>query len=81
MIAGVDAMVERGIADPERLGIGGWSWGGYMTAWAISQTTRFKAAIMGAGLPNMVTDNSIGDIPSANHSYFSRSPYEDPDPY
>jgi dipeptidyl aminopeptidase/acylaminoacyl peptidase len=79
MIAGVDAMVERGIADPERLGIGGWSWGGYMTAWAVSQTTRFKAAVMGAGLPNMVTDNSIGDIPSANDSYFSKSPYEDPD--
>jgi dipeptidyl aminopeptidase/acylaminoacyl peptidase len=50
-----------------------------MTAWAVSQTTRFKAAIMGAGLPNMVTDNSIGDIPSANDSYFSKSPYEDPD--
>jgi len=79
IIAGVDAMVERGIADPDRLGIGGWSWGGYMTAWAITQTTRFKAAVMGAGLPNMVTDNSIGDIPSANDSYFSKSPYEDPD--
>lgn len=80
MLAGVDALIERGIADPERLGIGGWSWGGYMTAWAITQTTRFKAAVMGAGLPNMVTDNSIGDIPSANDSYFSRSPYEDPEP-
>lgn len=80
MMAGVDALIERGIADPERLGIGGWSWGGYMTAWAISQTTRFKAAIMGAGLPNMVTDNSIGDIPSANDSYFTKSPYEDPEP-
>ncbi|MEX1159186.1 MAG: S9 family peptidase [Thermomicrobiales bacterium] len=80
MMAGVDAMIECGIADPERLGIGGWSWGGYMTAWAISQTTRFKAAVMGAGLPNMVTDNSIGDIPSANDSYFSKSPYEDPEP-
>ncbi len=80
MIAGVDHLVERGIADPERLGVGGWSWGGYMTAWTVTQTTRFKAAIMGAGLPNMVTDNSIGDIPSANDSYFSKSPYEDPEP-
>ena len=35
---------------------------------------------MGAGLPNMVTDNSIGDIPSANDSYFERSPYDDPEP-
>lgn len=81
MIAGVDAMVERGIADPDRLGIGGWSWGGYMTAWAITQTDRFKAAIVGAGLPNMITDNSLGDIPSANLSYFDHSPYHDPVTY
>jgi dipeptidyl aminopeptidase/acylaminoacyl peptidase len=80
MIAGVDALIERRIADPDRLGIGGWSWGGYMTAWTVSQTTRFKAAVMGAGLPNMVTDNSIGDIPSANDSYFAKSPYENPEP-
>jgi dipeptidyl aminopeptidase/acylaminoacyl peptidase len=81
MMSGVDAMIERGIADPERLGIGGWSWGGYMTAWAITRTDRFKAAIVGAGLPNMIADNSLGDIPSANLSYFEKSPYEDPDPY
>ncbi|MFW6075767.1 MAG: S9 family peptidase [Chloroflexota bacterium] len=81
IMAGVDAMIERGIADPDRLGIGGWSWGGYMTAWAVTQTDRFKAAVMGAGLPNMITDNSIGDIPSANLSYFEYSPYEDPDSY
>jgi dipeptidyl aminopeptidase/acylaminoacyl peptidase len=81
MLAGVDAMVARGIADPERLGIGGWSWGGYMTAWTVSQTTRFKAAVMGAGLANMISDNSLGDIPSSNLSYFEASPYHDPDPY
>ncbi len=81
MLAGVDAMIERGIADPDRLGVGGWSWGGYMTAWTVSQTDRFKAAVMGAGLPNMISDNSLGDIPSANLSYFEKSPYEDPDTY
>lgn len=81
MLAGVDAMIARGIADPERLGIGGWSWGGYMTAWTVSQTSRFKAAVMGAGLPNMISDNSLGDIPSANLSYFEATPYHDPDPY
>ena len=81
MMTGVDAMIERGIADPNRLGVGGWSWGGYMTAWTISQTTRFKAAIMGAGLPNMVSDNGIGDIPTANLSYFEKTLYEDPEPY
>jgi dipeptidyl aminopeptidase/acylaminoacyl peptidase len=81
MMAGVDALIERGIADPERLGVGGWSWGGYMTAWTISQTTRFKAAVMGAGLPNMVSDNSVGDIPSANLSYFEKALAHDPEPY
>jgi dipeptidyl aminopeptidase/acylaminoacyl peptidase len=79
LMSGVDVMIERGIADPQRLGIGGWSWGGYMTAWTVTQTDRFKAAVMGAGLPNMVSDNSIGDIPGANLSYFETSPYEDPD--
>jgi dipeptidyl aminopeptidase/acylaminoacyl peptidase len=80
-MAGVDALVTRGIADPERLGICGWSWGGYMTAWTVTQTDRFKAAVMGAGLCNLISDNSLGDIPSANLSYFERSPYEDPEPY
>ena len=81
MLAGIDALITRGLADPDALGIGGWSWGGYMTAWAISQTTRFKAAVMGAGLPNMISDNGIGDIPSANLSYFDQSPYHDPEPF
>jgi dipeptidyl aminopeptidase/acylaminoacyl peptidase len=81
MMTGVDAMIERGIADPDRLGIGGWSWGGFMAAWTITQTDRFKAAIVGAGLPNMVSDNGIGDIPNANLSYFEKSPYEDPEAF
>ena len=81
LMAGVDAMVERGIADPEHIGVGGWSWGGYMTAWAVTQTDRFKAAVMGAGLPNMISDNNTGDIPSANLSYFEESVFENGDPY
>ena len=60
----VDAAIERGIADPERLGIGGWSQGGFMTAWAVGHTTRFKAAVMGAGVSdwNMMTLTS--DMPT-----------------
>jgi len=81
LMAGVDALIARGIADSNRLGVCGWSWGGYMTAWTITQTDRFKAAVMGAGLCNLISDNSLGDIPSANLSYFERSPYEDPEPY
>lgn len=81
LMTGLDALIERGIADPDRLGIGGWSWGGYMTAWSVTQTSRFKAAVMGAGLPNMISDNYIGDIPSANLSYFSESAAHNPEPY
>src|SRR5581483_7807843 len=43
VMSALDAAIERGIADPERLGIGGWSQGGFMTAWAVTQTARFKA--------------------------------------
>jgi dipeptidyl aminopeptidase/acylaminoacyl peptidase len=49
ILSAVDAAVERGIADPKRLGIGGWSQGGFMTAWAVTQTDRFRAGIDGAG--------------------------------
>jgi dipeptidyl aminopeptidase/acylaminoacyl peptidase len=81
IVSGVDAMVARGIADPDRLGVGGWSWGGYLTAWTITQTDRFKAAVVGAGPANLVSDNSLSDIPSGHRSYFERLVYEDPEPY
>jgi dipeptidyl aminopeptidase/acylaminoacyl peptidase len=49
ILEGVDALVKDGIADPERLTLGGYSYGGYMTNWLITQTTEFKAAVTGAG--------------------------------
>jgi dipeptidyl aminopeptidase/acylaminoacyl peptidase len=49
ILEGVDSLVKDGIADPDRLTIGGYSYGGYMTNWLITQTTRFKAAVTGAG--------------------------------
>ena len=49
ILEGVDALVKDGIADPEQLTIGGYSYGGYMTNWLITQTTEFKAAVTGAG--------------------------------
>ena len=74
IMAGVDAMVARGIADPDRLAHIGWSYGGYMTAWVISQTTRFKAAMVGAGLTNMVSMYGTNDIPSVLIAYFGGIP-------
>ena len=63
IMTGVDALVARGIADPDRLAHIGWSYGGYMTAWVITQTTRFKAAMVGAGLTNMASMYGTNDIP------------------
>ncbi|MEV4163410.1 S9 family peptidase [Nonomuraea dietziae] len=48
--SGIDLLIADGIADPDRLGIGGWSHGGFMAAWAVGQTSRFRAAVMGAGI-------------------------------
>jgi dipeptidyl aminopeptidase/acylaminoacyl peptidase len=50
ILTGIDLLIAEGIADPDRLGIGGWSHGGFMTAWAVGHTDRFAAAVMGAGI-------------------------------
>ncbi|QSB14654.1 S9 family peptidase [Natronosporangium hydrolyticum] len=55
VLDGVDRLVADGVADPDRLGIGGWSYGGYLTAWAITQTTRFAAAVVGAGISEVAS--------------------------
>ncbi|MGB3328278.1 MAG: S9 family peptidase [Thermomicrobiales bacterium] len=75
VISGAKAMVERGIADPDRLGIGGWSWGGYLTAWCITQTDIFKAAVMGAGVANLISDHGAGDIAEANMTMYPGHPW------
>ncbi|MGC7094347.1 prolyl oligopeptidase family serine peptidase [Amycolatopsis lurida] len=50
VLTGIDLLIEQGVADPGRLGIGSWSHGGFFSAWAVTQTGRFKAALMGAGI-------------------------------
>ncbi|HEY0782932.1 MAG TPA: S9 family peptidase, partial [Thermoanaerobaculia bacterium] len=64
VLAGVDAAIAKGVADPDRLGIGGWSYGGYMSAWAITQTHRFKAAVAGAGLSDLASEFGTEDGPA-----------------
>jgi dipeptidyl aminopeptidase/acylaminoacyl peptidase len=61
-MTGVDAMIAAGIADPDRLGAFGWSYGGYMTFWILTQTDRFKAVSPGAGLTNIYSMYSQNDI-------------------
>ena len=66
---GVDALVKDGIADPNHLTIGGYSYGGYMTNWLITQTTRFKAAVTGAGAVENVA-NWGNDDTTFDDAYF-----------
>jgi dipeptidyl aminopeptidase/acylaminoacyl peptidase len=75
LMAGVDYLIARGVADPERLGIGGWSYGGYMAAWAITQTTRFKASIVGAGLSDLAAEYGTEQGPEYDEWFFGL-PYE-----
>ncbi|MBX3292324.1 MAG: S9 family peptidase [Acidobacteria bacterium] len=61
-MTGVDHLIARGLADPDKLGALGWSYGGYMTFWMLTQTDRFKAVSPGAGLTNIYSMYSQNDI-------------------
>jgi dipeptidyl aminopeptidase/acylaminoacyl peptidase len=78
VMAGVKDLVERGIADPNRLGIGGWSYGGYMAEWAITQTNDFKVAVSGAGMANLISEFGTEDHP-AGDEWFYGVPWEKPE--
>lgn len=69
VMTGIDSLISWGIADSERLGIMGWSYGGYMTNWAVTKTNRFKAASTGAGLFNFISFQTTSDIPELLHNY------------
>jgi dipeptidyl aminopeptidase/acylaminoacyl peptidase len=64
ILAGVDALVARGVADPEKLGVMGWSNGGYLTNCVLTHTTRFKAASSGAGIVDAVMEWGANDEPA-----------------
>jgi dipeptidyl aminopeptidase/acylaminoacyl peptidase len=79
LMAGLDMLVERGVADADRLGVMGWSYGGYLTAFAITQTTRFRAASVGAGITNLVSYVGVADIPGFIGSYFGGEFWDAPE--
>jgi dipeptidyl aminopeptidase/acylaminoacyl peptidase len=86
LIDGVDYLVEQKIADPNRLGIGGWSNGGFMTEYAITRTTRFKAAVALAGHSDMFSLYGTSylhagmRVANPESPYYNRKSYDDDSP-
>jgi dipeptidyl aminopeptidase/acylaminoacyl peptidase len=75
VMAGVDYAIAHYPVDPKRLGVTGYSYGGFLTNWTITQTTRFKAAVVGAGISNWLSDYGTADIPRTKESEFSGAPW------
>ncbi len=81
LMTGVDKVIAMGVADPNRLGVMGWSYGGYMTSTIITKTKRFKAASSGAPVTNLMSFNGTADIPGFIPDYFGGQFWENPEIY
>ena len=76
VLTGVDALVKKGVADPQRLAVMGWSNGGYLTNCVITKTNRFKAASSGAGVVDVAMQWAIEDTPGHVVNYQKGLPWE-----
>jgi dipeptidyl aminopeptidase/acylaminoacyl peptidase len=81
VMSGIDAAAASNPIDSARLGLWGWSYGGYMTMWTVTQTARFKAAVAGAGIANWQSYYGENDIDAWMIPYFGASVYDDPAVY
>lgn len=81
IVAGVDAVVARYPVDGTRVGLTGWSYGGFMTMFAVTQTNRFRAAVAGAGISNWQSYYGQNSIDQWMVPYFGASVYDDPAVY
>jgi dipeptidyl aminopeptidase/acylaminoacyl peptidase len=81
LMAGVDHVIGLGVGDADRLGVMGWSYGGFMTSWTITQTKRFKAASVGAGVTNLMSFTGTADIPGFVPNYFGGEYWDKLDAY
>ncbi|WP_232246458.1 S9 family peptidase [Kitasatospora mediocidica] len=79
--SGIDLLVAQGVAAPERLGIGGWSHGGFMAAWATGRTDRFKAAMIGAGISDWGMQAGTGDWGTLDGALGGSTGWEGPGPH
>jgi len=81
IMSGVDLLIATGLVDPERMGVMGWSYGGFMTSWAITKTDRFKAACVGSGVTNLMSFNGTSDIPGFIPDFFTSEFWHNLEPY
>ncbi len=81
LMAGVDYVLKMGLADVNKLGVMGWSYGGFMSSWIVTHTDRFKAASIGAPVVDLVSQDLTDDIPGFLTSYMKSEPWTDFDTY
>ena len=81
VMSGVDKVIEMGVADEKRMTVMGWSYGGYLTSFLVTRTNRFKAASMGAGLPNLISMTMTTDIPDYLVGHMGGEFWDDYDTY
>jgi dipeptidyl aminopeptidase/acylaminoacyl peptidase len=81
VMSGLDAVLQQAPIDANRVGVTGWSYGGYMTMWTVTQTTRFRAAVAGAGIADWLSYYGENSIDEWMIPYFGASVYDDPKVY
>jgi len=81
ILAGVEEALRAAPIDPHRLGLTGWSYGGFMTMWGVTQSNRFKAAMAGAGIANLQSYYGQNKIDQWMIPFFGKSVYDDPEVY
>lgn len=77
LMAGVDEVIKMGVADENKMGVMGWSYGGFMSSWIVGHTDRFKAASIGAPVVDLGFQNLTDDIEGFLPSYFKTDPWND----
>jgi dipeptidyl aminopeptidase/acylaminoacyl peptidase len=80
VMSGVDLLIQRGIADPSRMAVSGWSYGGYMTTWLLGNyPDRWRAGVAGASVTDHIDQYVLSDIHSSVATYYGGSPFTDPE--
>jgi dipeptidyl aminopeptidase/acylaminoacyl peptidase len=81
LMTGVDFVISKGLVDSTKMGVMGWSYGGFMSSWIVGHTSRFKAASIGAPVVDLASQNMTDDIGGFLPSYMKKQPWEDWDVY